>query len=107
MADRSEHIAQYNLRAALRYLEAAEATIKKLAASPGIGTRYAPELPGLAELRFLPVTRFKNDVIFYRFNAEAIEVIRVLHGARDIGGILAEDFGVDAEQDADGDPPGD
>ena len=41
--------------------------------SPGIGTRYAPEDAALAELRFFPTTRFKNDLIFYRLAKDGIE----------------------------------
>jgi toxin ParE1/3/4 len=95
---RSEYIRQHNPRAALRFLDAAEATIRQLAASPGIGARYDPEHPALAELRFFPITRFKNDLVFYRPLADGIEVLRVLHGAQDIQSILAEEFGV--EEDA-------
>ena len=67
---RSEYIRQHNPRAALRFLNAAEATIRQLAASPGIGTRYDSDHPALAELRYLPITRFKNDLVFYRFKAD-------------------------------------
>lgn len=95
---RSESIRQHNPRAALRFLDAAEATFRLLAASPHIGTRYDPDLPALADLRFLPISRFKNDLVFYRPLADGIEVIRVLHGARDIHSILIEEFGI--EEDA-------
>jgi len=95
---RSEYIRQHNPRAALRFLNPAEATIRQLAASPGIGTRYDSDHPALAELRYFPITRFKNDLVFYRLAKGGIEIVRVLHGARDIAGILAEQFGV--EEDA-------
>jgi hypothetical protein len=36
--------------------------------------------------------------VFYLLTARGIEVIRVLHGARDIHGILAEEFGVEPEE---------
>lgn len=88
--------------AALRFLDAAEATIRRLAASPGIGARYDPDHPALAELRFFPITRFKNDLVFYRPLADGIEVVRVLHGAQDIHRILAEEFGVEDTDDDQG-----
>ena len=78
---RSEYIRQHNPRAALRFLNAAEATIRQLAASPGIGTRYDSDHPALAELRYFPITRFKNDLVFYRLAKGGIEIVRVLHGA--------------------------
>src|SRR5271157_1512988 len=68
---RSEYIRQHNPRAALRFVNAAEATIRQLAASPGIGTRYDSDHPALAELRYFPITRFKNDLVFYRLASQA------------------------------------
>ncbi len=78
--------------AAIRFLDAAEATFHQIAASPRIGTCYDTENPALAEIRFLPITRFRNDLIFYRPLTNGIEVFRVLHGAQDIPRILAEEF---------------
>jgi toxin ParE1/3/4 len=95
LEERSLYIGQHNARAAHRFLEAARSTIRKLAASPRIGTRYEPDHPALAELRFLPVTGFKNDLIFYRVILGGVEIVRVLHGARDIAGVLGEEFGID------------
>jgi toxin ParE1/3/4 len=50
-----------------------------------------------ADLRSFPVSRFRAYQVFYRPIRGGIEVLRVLHGARDIHGILAEDFGVGAD----------
>ena len=98
---RSEYIRQHDPRAAIRFIDAAEATFRLLAEQPGIGTRYDPDQPDIAELRFFPITRFKNDCVFCRPIADGIAVLRVLHGARDIEGILAEQFGIEevAEDD--------
>jgi plasmid stabilization system protein ParE len=38
-------------------------------------------------------------LVFYRTVLGGIEIVRILHGARDIAGILAEEFGVDASTD--------
>lgn len=51
---RSEHIRQHNPAAALRFLDAAEATFRQLAASSGIGARYDPDHLALAALRLFP-----------------------------------------------------
>jgi toxin ParE1/3/4 len=81
------------MKVADRFLVEAEATFKQLAAMPGIGTRFEASNPAFGELRFLPLpARFKKFSVFYRAAADGIEIIRVLHGARDIAGILAEDF---------------
>ena len=88
------------LRVAQRFFGQVEATFARLAGMPGLGSRYGHEHPALADLRFFPVSRFKAHVVFYRPAAGGIEIVRVLHGARDIDGVLAEEFGVDAEAEA-------
>lgn len=57
-------------------------TIEMLARQPGLG-RHRDELaPGIQSF---PVGRYS---IFYRVVAGAIEIVRVLHGARDIENIF-------------------
>ncbi|HEX8200555.1 MAG TPA: type II toxin-antitoxin system RelE/ParE family toxin [Isosphaeraceae bacterium] len=85
------------LRVADRFFAAAEATFTRLAHMPGMGTRYAPDEPLYADLRYLPVSRFRNYLVFYRPIPGGIEMFRVLHGARDIHGTLAEEFGIAAD----------
>jgi toxin ParE1/3/4 len=80
---------------ARRFLGQAEATFQRLAKAPGIGSRYELDVPIRAELRFFPVSRYRNYLVFYRPVEGGIEVLRVLHGARDLQGILAEEFGID------------
>lgn len=103
LEERSEYIRRHNPRAALRFLAEAEATIGRLAAMPGLGSRYAPDHPVLADLRFFPISRYESDLVFYRPLGDGIEVIRVLHGARDLGRIIADEFGL--EDRAKGDRP--
>jgi toxin ParE1/3/4 len=69
--------------AAARLTDRLEAICWRLARDPGIG-QPRPDLA--ASLRFFPVG---NYLIFYRASEEGIEVIRVIHGARDYG---ARDF---------------
>ncbi|MFI5455353.1 MAG: type II toxin-antitoxin system RelE/ParE family toxin [Isosphaerales bacterium] len=87
------------LPTARHFLAQAEATFQRLARMPGIGTRYEPDEPLYAELRYFPVSRFRVYLVFYRPIPGGIEVLRVLHGARDIPGMLAEDFGVEDNDD--------
>ncbi len=80
-----------------RFFARAEATLVRLASMPGIGTPYEPDEALYADLRYLPVDRFRKYLVFYRSVPGGIEVLRVLHGARDISGILAEELRVDAD----------
>ena len=89
------------VRVADRYFAQVETTFARLARMPGMGTRYEPDEPLYADLRYFPVSRFRNYLVFYRPVPGGIEVFRVLHGARDIHGILAEEFGVGDDDDND------
>jgi toxin ParE1/3/4 len=89
------YVRQGSLPTARRFLRQAEATLKRIASMPGMGTRYEPDEPLYADVRYFPISRFRSYLIFYRPVAGGIEVLRVLHGARDIHGILSEEFGID------------
>lgn len=84
------YVHQGSLAVAQRFRDQAEALLGRLADMPGMGTSYDTDHPALAGLRFLPVTRFKKYLIFYRPIPGGIDLVRVLHGARDIGSILAD-----------------
>jgi len=73
-----------------RYFTAVEMTCRQLAAFPLSGAPYLAISPALNGVRRIPVTGFENYLIFYMVNATGIDVIRVLHGARDIDNIFAE-----------------
>jgi toxin ParE1/3/4 len=77
-------IAQHNPRAAAKFLDAVEAKFQTLATFPEIGGRCEDVAAGL---RCLPVKRY---LIFYRLRADGVEVVRVLHGSRDVGRLFAE-----------------
>ncbi|HZL12599.1 MAG TPA: type II toxin-antitoxin system RelE/ParE family toxin [Verrucomicrobiae bacterium] len=71
------YIAQDNLDAADKLIDALVSRFPKLAAMPLIGRQREELLP---RLRSFPVARY---VIFYRPIENGIEIVRVLHGARD------------------------
>lgn len=85
------YIGQRNRDAADRFLEAAEATFAALARMPMTGTPYEVRNPRLHGLRCARVRRFRNYLILYRPLDGGIDVVRVLHAARDIASILEEE----------------
>jgi toxin ParE1/3/4 len=94
------------VRVADRFFAAAETTFARLAGMPGMGTQYEPEEPLFGDLRYFPISRFRMYLVFYRPMPGGIEVLHVLHGSRDIAGILAEEFSVeDGDPTATGDEP--
>ena len=79
-----EHIEASNPAAARRFLAAVQDSFRRLADMPGLGSLCEFTNPRYANLRQWPVRRFKNHVIFYRPVEAGIEIVRVLHAARDI-----------------------
>lgn len=72
-----------------RFLDRLRATLGFLLETPGAGrerTEFASKsLDGLCSW---PVKGFEKHLIFYRPTEAGIEVVRVLHGARDLPGLL-------------------
>ena len=90
LAEQAEYIRRNNPPAALRFLEAAERAFQNLAAMPGMGGLVESKKSELAGLRCWPIRGFEKHLIFYFMRDEAIDVIRVLHGARNLPAILEE-----------------
>jgi toxin ParE1/3/4 len=72
------HIAEENPTVADHWLDLIDEKCESLSRLPELGRKRPDLAPGL---RSLPAG---NYVIFYRPITDGIEVIRVLHGARDI-----------------------
>jgi toxin ParE1/3/4 len=76
------------LETALRFYDATAVTFENLARMPGMGEQRETANPRLAGLRVWRIEGFPNQLIFYRPIEGGIEIIRVLHGARDIDAVL-------------------
>lgn len=86
VVDQALHIHRDNPAAAQRFLAAFDQTVVMLAEMPGMGApRDHPRIEGL---RMWRVRGFTKHLIFYREVAGGIEVIRVLHSARDLAAAL-------------------
>jgi toxin ParE1/3/4 len=84
-----ERQAQYIARssgadAAQRFYRAAEETCQLIAGRPGIERPIPYRNPLLAETRMFRMKGFTNHLLFYRPVKNGIEIVRVIHGARDI-----------------------
>ncbi|MFB2895605.1 type II toxin-antitoxin system RelE/ParE family toxin [Aerosakkonemataceae cyanobacterium BLCC-F50] len=75
--------------AALRFFESAEITFSQLATTPGIGKVVRLVSSRMGEIRQWRIKDFQDYLIFYRIQDDRVEIIRVLHGARDLEGILS------------------
>src|SRR5438034_7796056 len=82
------HISRNSPRAADRFIKAVEKTLVRLARMPEIAPRWEGPVASSAELRVWPVHGFKKYLIFYEPIPEGIDVVRVLHGSRDLDTLL-------------------
>lgn len=73
-----------SLDVALRFYDAAAAPFQNLARMPSMGERRESSNPLLDGLRIWRIDGFPNHLIFYRPIDGGIEIIRVLHAARDL-----------------------
>ena len=76
---------------ARRFLAAAEETLERLLDLPHAGASRTYLNPSLEGLRMFPVRGFERHVLFYRPTPEGLELVRVLHDARDLKPILEEE----------------
>ena len=84
------YIGERNFDAAERFEAAVRDDLGRLAGMPGMGALREFASPHLLEMRSWPVHGFENHLIFYRPVPDGIEVIRIIHGARDLDRIFRE-----------------
>ncbi len=91
-------IADDNPDAARRFLAEVERSLELLAGMPGMGAARPRLSPALRSLRMFPVAGgFASHLLFYRPIRDGIELVRVLHGARDIEAIIKDEPDLEAE----------
>jgi toxin ParE1/3/4 len=83
-------IGQDSIDAADRFLAAADSAFEQLAQMPEMGSPREFRNPYLVGIRQWRIPGFEKYLIFYRPIADGIEILRVLHGARDIRRILEQ-----------------
>jgi toxin ParE1/3/4 len=76
---------------ALRFREAVRRNIQSLSQNPNVGPRYSSGNPRLQNLRSWPVAGFEAIRIYYSLEADAMHIIRILHGKRDVRRILGNE----------------
>jgi len=76
-----------NPQAAEHFLSSLEETLASLADMPGMGAVYRAQGH---ELRRFRIRHFDNYLIFYRVFDDRLELVRIIHGSRDIPNLLAD-----------------
>ena len=79
---------QAGLETAARFLDQLISSFNNLTHMPKMGVLCGFRKLALRRLRRWPVRGFENWLIFYQIKRHGIEVVHVLHGARDIESLL-------------------
>lgn len=85
------HLGEDNLDAAERLLEHTSTLLDNLARMPTMGRTRSYANPELTGIRFLPIPGFKKHLVFYRPMPGGIEVVRILHAARDLHSLFEDE----------------
>ena len=88
-----DYLRERNPLAAVRFVEAAQATFEHIAFMPRAYPKLRTERPELRGLRWRALTgAFKGYLVFYRVDADdLVDVVRLVHSARDLDRILGDD----------------
>ena len=71
-----------------RFLVAAHETFALLAKQPNLGWRPRLKHPDLQSLRLFRVSGFEKLLVLYRPRRTGVEILRIIHGSRNIQGLL-------------------
>ena len=89
LIDHFSYIARDKIKPAERFLQMAEESFSRLAANPSLGQPWESPLPQLAGIRVHPMpSPYRKYLVFYRQIENGVEVLTVLHGARDLQAAL-------------------
>jgi toxin ParE1/3/4 len=86
-----QYLRENNPEAALRFLQAVDGTVEKLALQPLKGRLRRFRGRDLKNICSWRVDGFENYLIFYRFTGSRLEILRLKHGAMDFPQALRQD----------------
>jgi len=84
IAGHANYIAESDLNAALRFLEAVEGTVELLCQFPEAGGVVPTRRPEAKGLRAKLVNRFGSYIVLYFVTAETVDIARVIRGGQQI-----------------------
>ncbi|MBS1827102.1 MAG: type II toxin-antitoxin system RelE/ParE family toxin [Acidobacteria bacterium] len=77
-----------NIDVALRFYDEARRTFALLAAQPNMGWKARVRHAKLAGLRLFRVSGFRHMLILYRVRSDGVDILRVVHGSRNLQAFL-------------------
>lgn len=86
----AHYIAGDNPEAVERFFAALDDLCELLMHASDIGSTRIFQSPLLLGMRIIPLKKFEKYLVFYRLHGDDIEIIRVIHGARDYPAFFGE-----------------
>ncbi len=87
--EKTEYLAERNVLAADRFCDAVEAALELLALHPEIGPKAG--FARAPEVRFWPLRRFPQYLIFYRIFGNSVVLVRLLHSSQEVAPLIPSD----------------
>ncbi|MBI5117902.1 type II toxin-antitoxin system RelE/ParE family toxin [Candidatus Poribacteria bacterium] len=90
--DIDEHIAfiaRERPDAALRFMDAVTTIFDHISGMSGMGSMRNYRNTRLRGLRIIPVSGFENFLVFYLVTTKTVDIVRVLHAARNFDNIFS------------------
>jgi toxin ParE1/3/4 len=91
--DLNEHysyLLQSDQDIAISFFDAARQTFANLARMPGVGRVYESGEDDISDVHKWFVKGFKKYLIFYRYDDETLEILRIVYATRDLAPILKD-----------------
>ena len=82
------YLEQHSIEVADRFISSAWATLEYLAQMPGMGSPKDFRSTVLKGIRSWAVRGFANYLVFYQTTADAIVILAIVHGARNVRALL-------------------
>jgi toxin ParE1/3/4 len=83
----NHYLAEAGVAVALAFTDALDRAIRHVERSPATGSLRYGDQSGQPGLRFWPIRRFPH-LVFYFERTDSVDVVRVLHGSRDVPAAL-------------------
>ena len=72
----------------MNVFKAIEESFQVIAEHPRIGAMCEIDEDRFRDYRFWPIRKYTDYLVIYRPIPDGVEIVRVIHGARDIGRVL-------------------
>ena len=93
LRQRDWYVQQFAYEAAARFVEAVNLTADRVLEMPGIGRSERVGSNALAGLRSVAIEGFEEIRLYYLDTHDELKIVRVLHTAREVDGLLEADKG--------------